>query len=87
MIAAMMTLAETLVALGGDRAVAERLGINRPAVRNWRMRKVIPAHFYPALAEMADEQGVELDPDLFRFGRRKPWANRSDEHGTATQDG
>jgi hypothetical protein len=53
--------------LGGNRAVARRLGINRMAVWRWHAPKnrsgtggSIPRKRWPALLAMADDLGVSL---------------------------
>jgi hypothetical protein len=59
-----------ILALGGYRKVAERLGKPTTTVYHWwsACDGKLPSHLYRAFCDLADEAGVPRpDPDLFRF--------------------
>jgi hypothetical protein len=56
---------ELIVALGGAKAVADRLNTTHGAVRNWMLDgRSIPWRYRPALARIAAERAVPL-PENF----------------------
>ncbi len=59
-----------IIALGGYKTVAQRLGMPESTVHGWTTAEDgrMPSRLYRALAELADEAGVPRPaPDLFRF--------------------
>lgn len=50
--------------LGGNTALAKELGLTPHAISNWRKRG-IPWRMRPALARMADAQGLPLPSDFW----------------------
>lgn len=60
-----MTAKDTLIALGGNAAVAKRLGLVTSAVRNWTALDYLPPRHYLEIAAMAEEKKVFLDRSLF----------------------
>jgi hypothetical protein len=55
-----MLASEILRKLGGQTAVARKLGAGRSAVSNWP-RDGIPAKYWPALARLAAAEDVTRD--------------------------
>ena len=52
--------------LGGIKAVADALGVDRSAVSNWRLEgRHIPWKHRPAIARMAAEKAVNLPSDFW----------------------
>jgi DNA-binding transcriptional regulator YdaS (Cro superfamily) len=59
---------ELIVALGGAKAVADRLNTTHGAVRNWMLDgRAIPWKYRPAIARIAAERAVQL-PETFWEG-------------------
>jgi hypothetical protein len=59
-----------IIALGGYRKVAERLGKPESTVHGWTTAADgrMPSRLYRALADLADEAGITRPPlELFRF--------------------
>lgn len=57
-----LTLKPLFAALGGQRLVAERLGVVQTAVSNWVVKESVPARHHLALWRMALEAGVQWEP-------------------------
>lgn len=55
--ASMLTPDSVINALGGTKAVASALSLNKSSVSCWRTRGIPAAHFAP-LARLASEKGV-----------------------------
>lgn len=49
----------------GRRRIEARLGVKRGAITSAIIARRFPAAWFKGLRELADEQGVELDEDLF----------------------
>lgn len=58
-------------ALGGGRAVAQRLGVSRSAVSNAAMRGLLPADYFDVLDRMGQDANVPVPRELFNFKRVK----------------
>jgi hypothetical protein len=59
-----------IIALGGYRRVAQRLGKPESTVHGWSTAEdgKFPSRLFRAFCELADEAGVPRpEPDLFRF--------------------
>ena len=57
-----MTLRDLFADLGGQRAVATRLGVGVTAVSNWAVRDRLPAQHRLAVWEMAITAGLDWTP-------------------------
>ncbi|MBR0678099.1 helix-turn-helix domain-containing protein [Roseomonas alkaliterrae] len=57
-----MVLRELVSALGGQRVVAERLGVGVTAVSNWVVRDRVPAQHRLTLWQMALDAGLDWTP-------------------------
>ncbi|MFN6998892.1 MAG: carph-isopro domain-containing protein [Elioraea tepidiphila] len=57
-----MTLRELVAALGGQRIVAERLGVGVTAISNWVVRDRVPAQHRLALWQLALDAGLDWTP-------------------------
>jgi hypothetical protein len=56
----MITLpSDAIQLLGGHAVVAARIGRPYTTVASWSARQGIPAHFWPALVDMASERDIE----------------------------
>ena len=53
-------------ALGGNKAVADLLGIGSSAVSNWRARGAFPPRLFIRLSAAANKCGVSISEKLFR---------------------
>lgn len=52
--------------LGGSGAVAKALNLRQNTVAMWRLRKRIPWRYRPALANLANQQGVDVPRDFLK---------------------
>lgn len=59
------TIGELVDVLGGDTAVAEKLGISQPAVGNWKMRGTIGAGWHLRLFAECVRLNKTVSPRVF----------------------
>lgn len=71
MLIAMMTVDEIVDALGGTSAVADKLGMSRTRVSNWRSFGRFPDSLtlYRQISDMCAANNIELDARLFEARR------------------
>lgn len=61
-----LTTTEAVInALGGNRPVAELLGVSGPAVSNWRAFGQFPADTYVAIQDILSKRRLKADPTLW----------------------
>lgn len=56
------TVRDLIHTLGGNKAVADRLGLSRCAPQNWNANGSIPAQHWISLLAMLQADGVEITP-------------------------
>ena len=62
----MGSMTDLVQALGGSGSVAKALGLKQNTVAMWRLRKRIPWRYRPALADLAEQQGVAVPRDFLK---------------------
>ncbi len=57
-----MTIRDLIIKLGGQGAVADRLGLKRNSIAMWIARGAVPPEYHLALWAMALEAGLDWEP-------------------------
>lgn len=65
------TVSDAIAEMGGTNAVAERYDVTTAAVRNWRVTNRFPLYLHECLQADAEAIEIEINPELFRYERRK----------------
>lgn len=60
-----MTVKQVIDKLGGNREVAELLGVTPPAVSNWKAFGRFPERLHFRLYKICQDRGIELPESLF----------------------
>ena len=64
-----MTASDLIDALGGNRVVADLIGVGSSAVSNWRKHDKLPPRLYLQFAAIGRERGVDVPERLFEERR------------------
>ena len=58
----MLTVADVVKELGGNKAVAERFGVTPPAVSNWKAWNKFPPKLHLTILRECQARGIDYDP-------------------------